>query len=44
MADYPTPATRPANSRLDGTSLAADFGIAQPDWRAGLADILKEIS
>ena len=32
---YPTPAARPANSRLDCTKLAANFGIALPDWRLG---------
>lgn len=40
---YPTPAKRPANSRLDCESLKSDFGIARPDWRAALADVLKEI-
>lgn len=40
---YPTPAKRPANSRLDCSSLAADFGIDRPDWRADLADILMEL-
>jgi len=43
-ADYPTPARRPANSRLDCTSLQAAYGIARPDWRAGLADVLKELT
>jgi dTDP-4-dehydrorhamnose reductase len=43
-SDYPTPAVRPANSRMDGTSLQQTFGIAPPDWRAGLAQVLKEIS
>lgn len=41
---YPTPARRPLNSRLDCTTLARDFGIARPDWQAGLAAILKELS
>ena len=41
--DYPTPAARPLNSRLDCSSLEADFGIERPDWRAGLAEILKEL-
>ncbi len=41
---YPTPARRPLNSRLDCTSLEAAFGIARPDWRAGLGEILKELS
>lgn len=31
-ADFPTPARRPANSRLDNARLAADFGIALPGW------------
>ena len=42
--DYPTPAARPANSRMDGDSLMRDFGIAQPDWDTHLRDVLKEIS
>ncbi len=41
-ADYPTPAARPANSRLDCTSLTAAFGIARPDWQAALNRIIKE--
>jgi dTDP-4-dehydrorhamnose reductase len=42
-ADYPTPARRPANSVLDCTRIADVYGIAQPDWRAGLAEVLKEL-
>ena len=41
--DYPTPATRPLNSRLDCTSLEADFGITPPDWKSDLAQITSEI-
>jgi dTDP-4-dehydrorhamnose reductase len=41
---YPTPARRPFNSRLDCSSLQAAFGIARPDWRAGLDEILEELS
>lgn len=41
--DYPTPARRPLNSRLDGGSLKAAFGIDRPDWRADLDDILLEL-
>jgi dTDP-4-dehydrorhamnose reductase len=40
---YPTPARRPLNSRLDCTALQDVFGIPRPDWRRGLADILKEL-
>ncbi|MDX8349241.1 dTDP-4-dehydrorhamnose reductase [Cognatiyoonia sp. IB215446] len=43
-ADYPTPAKRPANSRLDCTSLAADYGIKRPDWQAALTEILARRS
>ena len=43
-ADYPTAATRPLNSRLACDTLARDHGIARPDWHAGLADVLKELT
>ena len=42
-AQYPTPARRPANSRLDCTKLAANFAIRQPDWREGLRACLAEL-
>jgi dTDP-4-dehydrorhamnose reductase len=42
-AEYPTPARRPANSRLDCTRLATVFGIRLPDWRASLARTVDEI-
>lgn len=41
--DYPTPALRPLNSRLDCESLFNDFSISRPDWRAGLSDVLREL-
>lgn len=40
--DYPTPAKRPLNSRLECGSLSA-FGLDRPDWRQGLADVLTEL-
>jgi len=40
---YPTPARRPLNSRLDCETLTRDFGIPRPEWRAGLAEVLKEL-
>ncbi|MXQ06426.1 dTDP-4-dehydrorhamnose reductase [Alphaproteobacteria bacterium GH1-50] len=43
-ADYPTPARRPLNSRLDCGTLKEAFGIERPDWRQGLRDVLKEIT
>ncbi|TFL17097.1 dTDP-4-dehydrorhamnose reductase [Jannaschia formosa] len=42
-ADYPTPAARPLNSRMDGAKLMRDHGIAPPDWRAGLDAVLAEL-
>lgn len=33
-ADYPTPARRPANSRLDHTKITARYGVTPPAWRA----------
>ncbi len=41
-ADYPLPAPRPANSRLDCTRFRNDFGLDLPDWRIGLADCLAD--
>ncbi len=35
-AEFPTPARRPANSRLDCGRLREDFGLSQPDWRTQL--------
>ncbi|WP_299964590.1 dTDP-4-dehydrorhamnose reductase [uncultured Roseobacter sp.] len=40
-AEYPTPAARPLNSRLECAGLDAQFGIGRPDWRAATRDILK---
>ncbi|WP_371158165.1 dTDP-4-dehydrorhamnose reductase [Jannaschia sp. 2305UL9-9] len=42
-SDYPTPAARPLNSRMDGATLKADFGIEAPDWRAGLDAVLADL-
>lgn len=42
-AEYPTPARRPANSRLDDTRLAERFGIRLPPWRQSLEGVLDEI-
>lgn len=41
-ADYPLPARRPANSRLDCSRFSRDFGLALPEWRTGLADCLAD--
>jgi dTDP-4-dehydrorhamnose reductase len=41
-AEYPTPARRPLNSRLDCSAFTAAFGIPRPDWREGLREVLTE--
>lgn len=41
-AEFPLPAKRPANSRLDCTRFARDFNLALPDWRTGLIDCLAD--
>jgi dTDP-4-dehydrorhamnose reductase len=41
-ADYPLPALRPTNSRLDCSRFHRDFGLALPDWRTGLIDCLAD--
>lgn len=35
-SEYPTPARRPANSRLDNTKLRRVHDVALPDWRMSL--------
>ena len=41
--DYPTPAQRPLNSRMDCTATKQAFGIERPDWVAGLKTILEDL-
>ena len=38
--DYPTPAKRPLNSRLDCSKAHNILGIEMPDWREGLKECL----
>ena len=40
---YPTPATRPMNSRMDCSSLETVFGIERPSWQDGLTTILQTL-
>lgn len=42
-SDYPTPAARPLNSRMDNSTTETTFGIARSDWRTGLRDILADL-
>ena len=42
-ADFPTPAPRPANSRLDTAKFAAVAGYAPPPWRSSLELCLDQL-
>ena len=42
-ADWPTPARRPADSRLDCGKLAEVFGLRLPDWRENLPGVVAEL-
>jgi len=39
-SDYPTPAARPLNSRLDCSRLQREWGVSQPDWQTALHECL----
>jgi dTDP-4-dehydrorhamnose reductase len=40
--EYPTPAKRPLNSRLDTRKLQHAFGLSLPHWQAGVERMLTE--
>ena len=40
---YPTPATRPLNSRLDSSRFQHDFGLHLPHWQLGVQRMLREV-
>jgi dTDP-4-dehydrorhamnose reductase len=41
--DYPTPATRPANSLLSHAAITTAYGIEPRSWQDALGDILDEL-
>jgi len=41
--DYPTPASRPANSKLDNGKLNYMFGVKLPDWQEGLHQVMRNL-
>ncbi len=41
--NYPTPAKRPLNSRLDCRSTEDVFGLKRPDWRHDLTEVLRQL-
>lgn len=42
-SDFPTKAVRPANSRLDSTKFARDFGYRSPSWRDSTAEVVARL-
>jgi dTDP-4-dehydrorhamnose reductase len=42
-ADYPTPARRPANSRLDNSKLCRAYGVILPQWRDSVSDCVARL-
>lgn len=42
-AEYPTPAKRPANSRMNCDKLTRSFGWTMMDWRDSLRQVLAEL-
>jgi dTDP-4-dehydrorhamnose reductase len=42
-AEYPTPARRPLNSRLDTARLRQRFGLVLPAWQLGVERMLAEV-
>lgn len=43
-ADWPTRAARPANSVLDSTKFASEFGFVMPDWRKSVSSVVERIA
>lgn len=41
--EYPTPARRPANSRLDSSKLAAVHGVSLPNWRTSTETVVNRL-
>lgn len=43
-ADFPTPAPRPASSRLDCPKALESFGVALPDWHEGIKECVTRLA
>lgn len=43
-SEYPTPAARPLNSRLDCGRVRERYGVCLPDWRVGVGLVVDEMA
>jgi dTDP-4-dehydrorhamnose reductase len=41
--EYPLPAKRPQNSKLDTTHFRTTFGVTLPSWESGILAIMDEL-
>jgi dTDP-4-dehydrorhamnose reductase len=42
--EYPLPAPRPANSRLNTEKLRSTFRVTLPDWQAGVSEVINQLA
>jgi len=42
-AEYPTPAKRPQNSRLNCSKLASEHGVSMPDWQSSTLEVVRRL-
>ncbi len=42
-AEYPTPARRPGNSRMDCGRLERELGFGMPEWRDSVAKVMEQL-
>lgn len=42
-SDYPTPARRPANSRLSTDKIIRDYGVVPRDWSLAVAEVVQSL-
>lgn len=42
-SEYPTPAKRPLNSRLDCSKFERDFGVELPSWEEGFEEVMDAL-